>query len=223
MLSKILRGAEAAGGTAIGGWPSASRPGAGARRHAAASQTAHGEPRDARRIAELEQQVERRAREARQDGLARRRSRRAQPRRGRNAAGTRQTGARASRKSPALRPQLMREAASRPGGAVAGDRPPHSAPRNNGRSASLQGLVEGALQKLPGAGDLPHPRPSGAGAGHPPGARRAQAAAASQLIADPTLTRRDPGRNRPRQAGRFGRNPACARSSAGLADRLPER
>ena len=128
----------------------------------------------------------------------------------------------ASRKSPSLRPQLVREAT-----ADLVDLSLGIARRILHREisvdpAALEGLVGGALQKLPRAGDLPHPHSPGVGAGHPPGpgARRPRR---PPLIADGTLERGAILVETARGKLDASLETQLAEIGRGLADRLPER
>jgi flagellar assembly protein FliH len=148
MLSKILSGAE---GSAVPrlSWPAAAGPPARGAASAGAEDSGGESARHARRIAELEQQVERRAKESREAGH-----------REGEAAGRAQAAAalqpvieklaRAIQEIAGLRPRLMREAAADLVGLSLGIARRILHRELSVDPAALEGLVSCALQKLPG-------------------------------------------------------------------------
>ena len=99
-------------------------------------------------------------------GLSRRRGSRAQPRGGRSPAGSRETGSQHRGGRPPAAPPAAR-IRSRAGGIGNGHRPAHSAPRAVRGRRSFAGTGQGRPGETVGAGNLPHPRASGVGTGHP--------------------------------------------------------
>ena len=144
MLSRILSGAEGAAAPRLN-WP---RTG-GAAPPGGANDAGGQAGRDARRIAELEQQAERRARDSREAGY-----------REGEAAGRTQTAAalqpvldrlaRGIQEIAGLRPQAMRDATADLVGLSLGIARRILHRECSVDPAALEGLVGGALQKLPG-------------------------------------------------------------------------
>src|ERR1700691_1714334 len=221
MLSRILSGAEGSAVPRVH-WPSAAGPAPLRNADSGGADDAGAEPaRDARRIAELERQSEGRAKESREAGH-----------REGEAAGRAQAAAALQpvldklahgiQEIAALRPQLMREAAADLVGLSLGIARRILHRELSVDPAALEGLVSGALQKLPGQ-EISRIRI------HPelePGVRQALAREGRgglPVVADGTLERGavlvETARGKldaslETQLGEIGR---------GLADRLPEK
>ena len=221
MLSKILTGA-AGGAVPRWTWPTAAGsaparcpvPGGG---DGAGDEAA----RDAQRIAELERQVERRAREAREAGH------REGEAAGRAAAAAElrpvlERLARGIQEIAGLRPQLVREAAADLVGLSLGIARRILHRQLSVDPAALEGLVSGALQKLPGQEICRiriHPELE-------PGIRQALAREGRgglPLIADGTLERGAILVETARGKLDASLETQLAEIGRGLADRLPEK
>jgi flagellar assembly protein FliH len=218
MLSKILTGA-AGGAAPQWNWPTAAgaapAPATGA---AGAGDTAAG---DSQRIAEMERQSERRAREAQAAGY-----------REGQAAGRGQAAAelqpvleklaRGMQEIAGLRPQVMREATAELVGLSVGIARRILHRELSVDPAALEGLVSGALQKLAGQEICRiriHPELE-------PGVRRALAGEGRgglTLMADPTLERGAILVETARGSLDASLETQLAEIARGLADRLPEK
>ena len=221
MLSKILSGAAGCAVPRLT-WPTAAGPAPARCAASGGADDAGGEAaRDARRIAELEQQVERRAREAREAGY-----------REGEAAGRVEAAAelqpvlhrlaRSIQEIAGLRPQLVREAAADLVGLSLGIARRILHRELSVDPAALEGLVSGALQKLPGQEICRiriHPELE-------PGVRQALAREGRgglPLIADGTLERGAILVETARGKLDASLETQLAEIGRGLADRLPER
>lgn len=226
MLSRVLSGAAGAGATHLH-WPSASGGAAGAAAAGAAApgRTADGgagpAARDAARIAELEQQMERRARESREAG-----------RRDGEAAGRAQAAAELQpvleklahgiQEIAALRPQIARDATADLVNLSLGIARRILHREISVDPAALEGLVGGALQKLASQEICRiriHP-------GLEAGVRQAlgrEGRGALPLVADGTLERGTVLVETARGKLDASLETQLAEIGRGLADRLPER
>jgi len=216
MLSRILSGAEGAAAPRLN-WP---RTG-GAAPPGGANDAGGQAGRDARRIAELEQQAERRARDSREAGY-----------REGEAAGRTQTAAalqpvldrlaRGIQEIAGLRPQAMRDATADLVGLSLGIARRILHRELSVDPAALEGLVGSALQKLPGQEICRiriHPELE-------PGLRQALAREGRgglRLIADGTLERGAILVETARGKLDASLETQLAEIGRGLADRLPEK
>jgi len=222
MLSKILTGDAPGRAVPRWNWPTATGPSPARGQASGGADDAGGQAaRDARRIAELEQQSERRAREAHAAGFREGEA----AGRGKAAAELQpvlEKLARSIQEIAALRPQLMRESAADLVNLSLGIARRILHRELAVEPAALEGLVSGALQKLPGQEICRiriHPELE-------PGFRQALAREGRgglALIADGTLERGAVLLETARGKLDASLETQLAEIGRGLADRLPER